>query len=400
MPTSSAESTDVSGTTLSAPVRIARDLIRCPSVTPQEGGALAYLEGLLKAAGFEVHRVTFSAEGTPDVENLFAKFGTGHPHVAFAGHTDVVPPGDEASWTHAPFSGEIHDGVIYGRGAADMKGGVAAFAAAAVDFVSDAGTGFEGAVSFLITGDEEGPATNGTVRLMEWCAERGERFDACIVGEPTNPEALGDAIKVGRRGSLSGTIVVTGKQGHVAYPHLAENPIPGLLRLCEALNGLPLDEGNARFQPSNLEIVTIDTGNPAFNVIPEKASARFNVRFNDTWSRESLSAHIAETLRGAAGNDVRYELIFREDGSDSFLTNDSALIETLSAAVEAETGRRPELSTGGGTSDARFIKNYCPVVEFGLVGQTMHQVDERVATADIDALSAIYRRFLADYFKA
>ncbi|PTW62676.1 succinyldiaminopimelate desuccinylase [Breoghania corrubedonensis] len=385
---------------LTAPVRIARDLIRCPSVTPEEGGALAFLAELLEGAGFEVHRVTFQTPGTPDVENLFARYGRGHPHVAFAGHTDVVPPGEETSWTHAPFSGEIADGVLYGRGAVDMKGGVAAFAAAAIDFIADAGETFPGAISFLITGDEEGPAVNGTVRLMEWCRARGERFDACIVGEPTNPQTLGDAIKVGRRGSLSGTLTVKGKQGHVAYPHLAENPVPGLLRLCAALDGLHLDDGNERFQPSNLEIVGIDTGNPAFNVIPEKVGARFNVRFNDTWTRESLARHIEAAIREAAGNTVGYELVFREDGSDSFLTNDTALIGALSAAVAAETGRQPELSTGGGTSDARFIKNYCPVVEFGLVGQTMHQIDERVALADLETLAAIYRRFLSDYFKA
>ena len=385
---------------LSAPVRIARDLIRCPSVTPDEGGALAYLADLLEGAGFEVHRVTFQTPGTPDVENLFARIGSGRPHVAFAGHTDVVPPGDAASWTHGPFSGDVADGVLHGRGAVDMKGGVAAFAAAALDFVAEAGDDFAGAISFLITGDEEGPAVNGTVRLMEWCKARGERFDACIVGEPTNPQYLGEAIKVGRRGSLSGLLTVTGKQGHVAYPHLAENPIPGLMRLCSALDGLRLDEGNERFQPSNLEIVSIDTGNAAFNVIPQKVTARFNVRFNDTWTRDSLARHIEDAMREAAGNAVGYELVFREDGSDSFLTNDAALIDTLSAAIRAEVGREPELSTGGGTSDARFIKNYCPVVEFGLVGQTMHQVDECVAVADLEKLTAIYRRFLSDFFKA
>ncbi|MDJ0930967.1 succinyl-diaminopimelate desuccinylase [Breoghania sp.] len=398
----SAPSTDAvsNDRNLSAPVQITRDLVRCPSVTPQEGGALAYLAGILEAAGFEVHRVTFSAPGTPDVENLFAKIGSGAPHVAFAGHTDVVPPGDEGSWDHAPFSGEIADGVLYGRGTVDMKGGVAAFAAAALDYLADETNELPGTISFLITGDEEGPAVNGTVRLMEWCKERGERFDACIVGEPTNPNHLGEAIKVGRRGSLTGTITVTGKQGHVAYPHLAENPIPGMMRLYGALNELVLDEGNDRFQPSNLEFVTIDTGNLATNVIPEKVQARFNVRFNDTWSRETLSRRLEEVLREVAGNTVRYTLEFREDGSDSCLTNDKTLIETLSAAVEAEIGRKPELSTGGGTSDARFIKNYCPVVEFGLVGQTMHQVNEHVSVEDLEKLASIYRRFLSDYFKA
>lgn len=383
---------------LSPSVRIARELVRCPSVTPAEGGALAYLEAILGDAGFEVHRVVFSAEGTPDVENLFAKFGSGHPHVAFAGHTDVVPVGDEASWMHPPFEGAIANGVLYGRGTADMKGGVAAFAAAAIDFANNGGDDFSGAVSFLITGDEEGPAINGTDKLMQWCKARGEIFDACIVGEPTNPDTLGDAIKVGRRGSQSGTITVTGVQGHVAYPHLADNPLPALVKLLAALDELKLDDGNDRFQPSNLEILTIDVGNPASNVTPEKAQARFNVRFNDIWTRDSLSSRIRETLDGVDVGSINVDLTFKQDGSDSFLTNDTALISTLSAAIEQETGRRPELSTGGGTSDARFIKNYCPVVEFGLVGKTMHKVDECVDVADIDRLAAIYGRFLTQFF--
>ncbi|AXS39117.1 succinyl-diaminopimelate desuccinylase [Breoghania sp. L-A4] len=389
-------------TDLSPPVRIARDLVRCPSVTPAEGGALAHLEALLAQAGFAVHRVVFSEPGTPDVENLFAKFGSGHPHVAFAGHTDVVPAGDPASWSHEPFAGEIIDGVLYGRGTVDMKGGVAAFAAAAIDFARTAGDAFSGAISFLITGDEEGPAVNGTVKLMQWCAERGEVFDACIVGEPTNPEALGDAIKVGRRGSLSGTLTVTGVQGHVAYPHLAKNPVPGMLSLLGALEALHLDDGNDRFEPSNLEIVSVDVGNPAFNVTPERIEARFNIRFNDVWTRETLMHRLRETLAAAAASlgDLDYELAFRADGSDSFLTSDAELIAALSDAVEAETGRRPALSTGGGTSDARFIKDYCPVVEFGLVGKTMHKVDECVEIKDLDRLAAIYARYLARVFAA
>lgn len=385
---------------LSPSVRIARELVRCPSVTPAEGGALAYLETLLRAAGFDVQRMVFSAPDTPDVENLFAKFGSGTPHVVFAGHTDVVPVGDVASWTHAPFDGEIVDGVLYGRGTVDMKGGVAAAAAAAIDFVKTAGDDFDGAISFLITGDEEGPAINGTDKLLQWCAARGERFDACVLGEPTNPQALGDAIKVGRRGSLSGTITVTGVQGHVAYPHLANNPIPALIQLMATLDALKLDDGNARFEPSNLEFVSVDVGNPAFNVTPEKAQARFNVRFNDTWSRETLGAHIRAALAKVDVKDgLDVDLTFKADGSESFLTNDAGLIDALSTAIETETGRRPELATGGGTSDARFIKDYCPVVEFGLVGKTMHKVDECVATADLDALAAIYARFLTQFFK-
>ncbi|MCA1244239.1 succinyl-diaminopimelate desuccinylase [Stappia stellulata] len=381
-------------------VSLARDLLRCPSVTPAEGGALALLEARLEAAGFAVERMVFRDNNTPDVENLFATIGSGAPHFVFAGHTDVVPAGDQDAWAHPPFSGEIVDGVLYGRGAVDMKGGIAAFAAAALDFVAAHDGRIPGTLSFLITGDEEGPAINGTVKLLDWAKAQGHVFDACIVGEPTNPDALGDAIKVGRRGSLTGTVTVTGVQGHVAYPHLAKNPVPDLLSLLGALQALTLDEGNERFQPSNLEITTIDIGNSATNVIPRQAQARFNVRFNDIWSVESLRAKLRQALSDVPGLSCDWSLDFAPDSSDSFLTHDAALIEALSEAVEAETGRRPELSTGGGTSDARFIKNYCPVVEFGLVGQTMHKIDERVATADLDRLSAIYRRFLDSYFSA
>lgn len=379
-------------------VSITQDLIRCPSVTPVEGGALATLEKLLGDAGFAVSRVTFRDEDTPDVENLFATIGSGKPHFVFAGHTDVVPAGATSDWSQGPFDGNIKDGVLYGRGAVDMKGGVAAFAAAALDFVEEFSAGFGGTISFLITGDEEGPAVNGTVKLLEWAAGQGHTFDACIVGEPTNPEKLGDAIKVGRRGSLSGIVTVSGIQGHAAYPHLADNPIPGLTRLLAALDALELDLGNERFQPSNLEIVNLDVGNPAFNVIPARAEARFNIRFNDEWSLESLKSKILETLQAVNLGDLELDVAFKRDASESFLTKDDKLIETLGSAVKAETGRSPELSTGGGTSDARFIKNYCPVVEFGLVGQTMHKVDECVSIEDLDRLATIYKRFLVSYF--
>jgi succinyl-diaminopimelate desuccinylase len=385
---------------LSPAVSLARDLLRCPSVTPAEGGALALLEARLEAAGFAVERMVFRDDNTPDVENLFATIGSGAPHFVFAGHTDVVPAGDQDAWAHPPFSGEIADGVLYGRGAVDMKGGIAAFAAAALEFVEAHDGTIPGTLSFLITGDEEGPAINGTVKLLDWAKAQGHVFDACVVGEPTNPDALGDAIKVGRRGSLTGTVTVTGVQGHVAYPHLAKNPVPDLLALLGALQGLTLDDGNERFQPSNLEITTIDIGNTATNVIPRQAQARFNVRFNDIWSVESLRAKLRQALSDVPGLSCDWSLAFAPDSSDSFLTHDAALIDALSEAVEAETGRRPELSTGGGTSDARFIKNYCPVVEFGLVGQTMHKIDERVATADLDRLAAIYRRFLDGYYAA
>ncbi|MFN3248320.1 succinyl-diaminopimelate desuccinylase [Roseibium album] len=379
-------------------VSITQDLIRCPSVTPVEGGALATLEKLLGDAGFAVSRVTFRDEDTPDVENLFATIGSGKPHFVFAGHTDVVPAGAASDWSQGPFDGNIKDGVLYGRGAVDMKGGVAAFAAAALDFVEEFSAGFGGTISFLITGDEEGPAVNGTVKLLEWAAGQGHTFDACIVGEPTNPEKLGDAIKVGRRGSLSGIVTVSGIQGHAAYPHLADNPIPGLTRLLAALDVLELDLGNERFQPSNLEIVNLNVGNPAFNVIPARAEARFNIRFNDEWSLESLKSKILETLQAVNLGDLELDVAFKRDASESFLTKDDKLIETLGSAVKAETGRSPELSTGGGTSDARFIKNYCPVVEFGLVGQTMHKVDECVSIEDLDRLATIYKRFLVSYF--
>ncbi|MCX2724121.1 succinyl-diaminopimelate desuccinylase [Roseibium salinum] len=382
----------------SSAVSIAQDLIRCPSVTPVEGGALAVLERLLTRAGFSVSRVTFQDEDTPDVENLFATIGSGKPHFVFAGHTDVVPAGTDSDWSHGPFDGTIADGYLYGRGAVDMKGGIAAFAAAALDVVEDFGPDFGGTISFLITGDEEGPAVNGTVKLLEWAKAQGYAFDACVVGEPTNPEKLGDAIKVGRRGSLSGDVTVTGIQGHAAYPHLADNPIPGLVRLLAALDGLVLDEGNERFQPSNLEIVTVDVGNPAYNVIPARAQARFNIRYNDEWTLETLKAKILATLKAVDLGTLKLDVRFKRDASESFLTRDETLIAALSEAVEAETGRAPELSTGGGTSDARFIKNYCPVVEFGLVGQTMHKVDECAATSDLDRLAAIYKRFMVKYF--
>ncbi|KZL15651.1 succinyl-diaminopimelate desuccinylase [Pseudovibrio sp. Ad26] len=386
--------------TLSPAVQICRDLIRCPSVTPAEGGALTTLEKLLADAGFDVSRVMFSDENTPDIENLFATIGSGKPHFVFAGHTDVVPVGDEAAWTHGPFDGTIADGMLHGRGTADMKGGVAAFAAAAIDYVKAHPNGIPGQISFLITGDEEGPAINGTVKLLEWAKEQGHVFDACIVGEPTNPDALGDAIKVGRRGSLTGTVKVNGTQGHVAYQHLADNPVPGILKLLSAVAEVELDKGNERFQPSNLEITTVDVGNTATNVIPAHVMAKFNIRFNDQWSVSSLSQHIEKLLNDAAPEGLDWSIEFAREATDSFLTHDEALIQTLSNSIKTVTGRTPELSTGGGTSDARFIKNYCAVVEFGLVGQTMHKVDEHVAVADIEQLADIYLRFLQDYFQA
>jgi len=388
------------------PARNLASLIRCPSVTPAEGGALAALEAMLQPLGARVDRPVFSENDEADVENLYARLGEAGPHLMFAGHTDVVPPGEGSAWTHPPFAAEIVNGEMFGRGAVDMKGGIACFVAALARFVENHGTP-KGSVSFLITGDEEGPAVNGTVKLLDWAATRGERWDAAIVGEPTNVEALGDMVKIGRRGSLSGRISVSGKQGHVAYPHLADNPVRGLLGLIEALIDPPLDQGTADFPPTNLEITTIDVGNTAVNVIPARASAAFNVRFNDTWSLETLQAEIHNRLdRAAAANRFRpgrsepaaFELEWRDRPSHVFLTRDDRLIATLAGSIEAVTGRKPQLSTTGGTSDARFIKDYCPVVEFGLVGQTMHMVDESVPLSDLETLTRIYLRFLEVWF--
>jgi succinyl-diaminopimelate desuccinylase len=378
------------------PVAIARELLCCPSVTPVEGGALAYLERVLGAAGFTVHRPVFSEPGTADVENLYARIGTGAPHLCFAGHTDVVPPGDTAAWTHGPFAGEIANDTLYGRGAVDMKGAIACFVAAALDHVSAAG-GPRGSLSFLITGDEEDIAVNGTVKLLKWAAERGETFDHCILGEPSNPQALGDAVKVGRRGSLNATLVVTGKQGHVAYPHLADNPVRGLATLMVALMGEPLDRGTAHFDPSNLEFTSIDIGNRVVNLIPGEARARFNIRYNDTRTRDELKALVEQRAAAAAGT-ARWRIEWEPSNADVFITKPGPFVDLIAGAVAEVTGRTPQLSTSGGTSDARFIKDYCPVIEFGLVGATMHQVDERTPVADLVTLTAIYRRMLERYF--
>lgn len=380
---------------------IARALIRCPSVTPEEGGALTYLQGLLEPAGFACHRLPFSDRDTPDVDNLFARIGTGSPHLCFAGHTDVAPPGDEAAWTHPPFSGEVAHGVLYGRGACDMKGGIASFAAAALAFLSEANGAMPGSISFLVTGDEEGPAVNGTVKALEWMAANGHTPDHCLVGEPTCPAALGDMIKIGRRGSLNGVLTVYGKQGHVAYPHLANNPVTGLVSVISAFLAEPLDAGNANFAPSNLEVTAIGTASNAVNVIPASATAKFNIRFND----EHMAEELKDLLRWQAadaleGSGLDFDLAFASPHADSFLAARGPLIDLMAASVREITGRTPELSTAGGTSDARFIKDYCPVIEFGHVNDTIHQRDERVAVADLEALAAVYRDFIARYFAA
>ena len=375
------------------PVALTAALIRCPSVTPVEGGTMAILEELLGNAGFECHRADRGG-----VANLFARWGKkgANRSFGFNGHVDVVPVGDLAAWTQDPFGAAVVDGWMFGRGATDMKSGVAAFAAAAVDFVRD--TPPDGAVILAITGDEEGPSVDGTVALLDWMAKQGERMTACLVGEPTCPKALGDMMKIGRRGSLTAWITAHGVQGHSAYPHRARNPMSALVRLLAALEAQPLDAGTAHFDASTLAITTIDCGNPATNVIPAKGTATVNIRFNDSHSGASLTAWLQEKADAvAAETGVRFDLRVSISG-ESFLTPPGAFTNLVAIAVQAETGVVPEASTSGGTSDARFVKDHCPVVEFGLVGQTMHQVDERVEVAQIVRLKTIYTRILQDYF--
>jgi succinyl-diaminopimelate desuccinylase len=382
----------------SDPITIARDLVRCRSVTPAEGGALGLIERLLGGAGFAVQRMTFAESGTAPVENLYARLGASAPHLVFAGHTDVVPPGDEARWSHPPFAGEIAGDMLYGRGAVDMKGGVACALAAVLDHLAAHNGKPDGSLSFLITGDEEGVAVNGTTKLLQWAADRGERFDHCILGEPSSAAEVGDTIKVGRRGSLNGTITVSGRQGHVAYPQLAENPIRALAAILTALMAEPLDRGSAHFEPSNLEFTSVDVGNPVVNLIPGEARARFNIRFNDCHSQASLKALIETRTHAAAPAQARWRIDWEPSNADVFLTQQGAFLDLVVGAVAEIAGCTPKLSTTGGTSDARFIKNYCPVLELGLVGSTMHQTDERTKLADLALLTAVYRRILERYF--
>ncbi|WFU73207.1 succinyl-diaminopimelate desuccinylase [Bradyrhizobium sp. CB2312] len=381
---------------------IARDLIRCPSVTPEDAGALGVLEKALAAAGFTCHRVTFSEEGTPDVDNLYARIGTEGPHITFAGHTDVVPPGDESAWSVGAFSGEVKDGFLHGRGAVDMKGGIACSVAAVLEHLAaNAGkprADGTGSISFLITGDEEDVSINGTIKLLKWAAERGEKFDHCVLGEPSNVETLGDTIKVGRRGSQSGTLYVDGVQGHVAYPHRASNPVPDISRLIVAISDEPLDHGSAQFQASNLEFTSVDVGNKASNVIPGEARAKFNIRYNDNHTQASLRELVETRLAKACGNRIKARIVWEPSNSNVFVTKPGPFTDLAVSAIEEVTGRKPELSTSGGTSDARFISSYCPVIEFGLVGQTMHQVDERVPVTDLEKLTRVYRGILQRYF--
>jgi succinyl-diaminopimelate desuccinylase len=379
------------------PVAIARDLVRCRSVTPDEGGALEFLQGLLTAAGFAVHRKVFAEPGTAPVDNLYARIGLAKPNLLFAGHTDVVPAGNEASWSHPPFAGEVSGDRLYGRGAVDMKGGIACFVAAVLDYLDVTGGKPKGSISLLITGDEESVAVNGTVKLLKWAADRGETFDNCVLGEPSNVETLGDTIKAGRRGSLNGTLIVTGRQGHVAYPERSDNPIRGLTTLIAALQA-PLDQGSEHFSPSNLEFTSVDVGNPTVNLIPGEARARFNIRFNDRHSQTALKALIEQRAAVAAAGRVNYAFDWQPSNADVFVTRPGPFTDIAIAAIAEVTGRTPKLSTSGGTSDARFIKDYCPVLEFGLVGQTMHQVDECAPIKDLVTLTAIYRRIIERYF--
>ena len=378
-------------------VAILQDLIHCRSVTPHEGGALTVLENLLSAQGFVCQRLIFKDQDTPDVENLFARIGTAQPHLCFAGHTDVVPVGDEANWKHEPFAAEIKDGLLYGRGATDMKGSVAAFAAAAIDYLKHSGKP-AGSISFLITGDEEGPAINGTIKVLEWMKANGHIPDHCLVGEPTCVAKLGDTIKIGRRGSLSFIVSVAGIQGHVAYPQNTDNPIPKLSRLLDRISFAKIDDGNDHFDPSSLAVTTVDVGNPAGNVVPARATAKFNIRYSTEHDYESLRAWVDAQVAS-----VREELggtwsVTSNEGAEAFITEPGAFVGLVQDAVEQETGLVPKLSTSGGTSDARFIKNYCPVLEFGPTNATAHKVDEHISVEELRATQVIYSRVIAAYF--
>ena len=375
------------------PVALTADLVRCPSVTPAEGGALVLLEKVLTEGGFTCTRVDRGG-----ISNLFARWGRqgANRTFGFNGHTDVVPLGDEAAWTMPPFGAEIKDGFLYGRGATDMKSGVAAFAAAAIDFVAE--TPPDGAVVLAITGDEEADALDGTSALLDWMTANNEAMSVCLVGEPTCPSVMGEAMKIGRRGSMTAFFTITGVQGHAAYPHRAKNPMPAMARLMDVLSSRELDQGTEHFDPSSLQVLTIDTGNPATNVTPSQTRATVNIRFNDRHTSDALTAWMQEEAdKVAAAFDVKVEMGLKVSG-ESFVTPPGELSDLVGRAVEAETGRKPDLSTSGGTSDARFVKDHCPVVEFGLVGKTMHQVDERVEVAQIGQLKAIYTRILTDYF--
>ncbi len=376
------------------PVELSQRLIRCPSVTPREGGALDELQAVLEGIGFNCHRLIFSEDGTPDVDNLYARFGVLAPNFCFAGHSDVVPIGSSDSWMVDPFAGKIIDGKLYGRGSSDMKSAIASFVAASQRFIADNGKKFSGSISFLITGDEEGPAINGTAKVLKWMEQNQEIIDGCMVGEPTNPEKLGGMIKIGRRGSFTGWLKVYGIQGHTAYPHLADNPLSRLIKMMAPLAEEQLDAGTKHFPPSTVAIASIDTGNSATNVIPETATASFNIRFNDLQTADSIEKWIRSIFDGVGG---KYDLI-TACSSNAFLTEPGPLTEDLLGAIKEVLGKNPELSTTGGTSDARFIRDYCPVVEFGGVGKTMHKINENILVNDIYDLADVYYHFLRRFF--
>jgi succinyl-diaminopimelate desuccinylase len=385
-------------------VELTRALVRCESVTPREAGALQLLEKALTSVGFRCERMDFSEKGADDVANLYARIGEDKhgngKHFCFAGHSDVVPVGDLSSWTIGPFAAELSGGYLFGRGAADMKGAIAAFSEAAARFVARRGTNFGGAISLLITGDEEGPAVNGTVKMLQRLAERGETIDACVVGEPTSSRRFGDMMKIGRRGSMTVDMVVRGVQGHVAYPERLDNAIHRLSALIEALVREPIDKGSTHFQPTSLQFTTVDVGNPATNIAPGVAKARFNARFNDLWTSKTLFAHLKERLDKAnerlGGNGtIEYQVSV---SGESFYTPPGQLSDLVAGAVRDVAGVECELSTTGGTSDARFIRNYCPVLEFGLIGESMHKVDEKSAIADLRTLARVYETVLDRYF--
>jgi succinyl-diaminopimelate desuccinylase len=376
------------------PVALLQALIRCPSVTPVDEGALGVLEDALRPMGFQCERMPFTTPGTPDVDNIYARLGSEGSPLCFAGHTDVVPPGDHDAWSHPPFAADIVGEVMIGRGTVDMKGAIAAFAAACGRYLEEKGLPKKGSIAFIITGDEEGPAHNGTKRMLQTLAERGEELGACIVGEPTNPNKLGEMLKIGRRGSLNGLLRVDGVQGHVAYPAQANNPIHPMIQMMNAITVETLDEGSEHFQPTSLQFTSIDVGNPTTNLIPASANARFNVRFNELHTSADVVAWVRERL-DAVG--FPYDLQITVSG-ESFLTPPGRLSDLLAAASKAETNREADLSTTGGTSDARFIKDYCPVVEFGLISDWAHKVDEQVRLDELEGLTRIYRRFLDTWF--
>ena len=376
------------------PVDLAQALIRCPSVTPADEGAMDVLQSALEELGFTCHRLPFATGNAPEVQNLYARIGDRAPNFCFAGHTDVVPVGDANEWSVDPFAAEIKGDRLYGRGASDMKTAIAGFAAAAARFLESRDNGFPGSISLLITGDEEGEAVNGTVKVLEWLREKGEVLDACLVGEPTNPETLGDMIKIGRRGSMTAFLTVHGASGHAAYPHLADNPVERLVKMLSAVLDKPLDDGTEHFQPSTTVVTTIDVGNPVANVIPARAEARINVRFNDLHTGAGVETLLRRRLDDIGGD---YDLDARVSG-ESFLFPPGPLSNLVAGAVEKATGKRPEFSTAGGTSDARFIKDHCPVCEYGMTNQTAHKADENALVSDIQLLSDIYQSVLDGFF--